>query len=250
MKETCVLSIAGLDPCGGAGLVADARTIESFGLRALTAASAVTHQNDNNFYGIEWIDVANIRSQLEPLYQAYHIAALKVGLVENLQVLYALLRDFKELFPRAAIVWDPIVKASAGFEFHKRFLADELSPVFELVTAITPNREEIFFLGSGTQAEKIASEISQVCGVILKGGHDDGSISKDMLFWKGRECPFQVDRQPGSGRHGTGCVYSAALAAQLAKGLSLERSCHEAQRRVLGYLQAGEMSWRESHGNR
>ena len=239
LDRRCVLSIAGFDPCGGAGLLADVRTIESYGVRALAASTAITFQHDGECCGVNWLSLACIEAQLDPLYRHYEIAALKVGLIENLSVLCSLLRTFKKLYPNAPIVWDPIVAASSGYVFHREFLPDELHAVLDLVMVITPNQQEILKLGATDDALAAAREFSRKCAVILKGGHAEGRMSEDVLFLEETESRFAVERLPGSGRHGSGCVFSAALAARLALGDDILDAGRLAQGQVVKYLTAG-----------
>lgn len=236
--KSCVLSIAGFDPSGGAGVLADVRTFVSHGLDAFGCVSAITFQNEREFIGVEWLPYSSIQAQVESLYSCYSIDALKIGLVENLCVLRALILDFKRYFPRAPIVWDPIMQASAGFVFHDSFVPNELDAVLDLITVVTPNTAEALRMCGQVDPIEAARLLAKRCSVILKGGHAEGILSEDIVFSGHGQQRISVKRLIGAERHGTGCVYSASVAARLALGDDIASASRVAQRQVVDYLES------------
>ena len=119
MNRPYVLSIAGFDPSGGAGILADIKTMEALQVQGFGVATSLTYQNENAFLGLHWISLERIIAQLKPLISIYPISVVKIGLIESPTVLQGLLNYLKENLPSVRIVWDPILRASAGFDFHK-----------------------------------------------------------------------------------------------------------------------------------
>jgi hydroxymethylpyrimidine kinase/phosphomethylpyrimidine kinase len=214
-KAYC-LSIAGHDPCDGAGLTSDVKTFQSIGLPTLSVCTSITFQNDDSFDGVEWMPVQSIVSQLQKLLGFYTIAAIKIGLVENFETLKAILSFIENHFAEGKkpfIVWDPILSASAGFQFHENVPESELSSILESVDLITPNIPEAQQLFPNA-SETILAQLP--CSILLKGGHSTDDESKDVLFHDGKRTEYSAKRIDVK-KHGTGCVLSAALCAYLAQ---------------------------------
>src|ERR1700757_2780075 len=114
-----VLSIAGFDPSGGAGILADIKTFEGNKVYGLGVISANTFQNDKEFKKVDWIPVEKIIEQIDILKTRFEFEYVKIGLIENLEVLNVIISHLTSHIPHLNIIWDPILKASAGYEFHK-----------------------------------------------------------------------------------------------------------------------------------
>jgi hydroxymethylpyrimidine/phosphomethylpyrimidine kinase len=220
-----VLSIAGYDPCGGAGVLADIKTFEQIGVYGLAVTTGITYQNDNEFEGVHWLSYIKIKKQLLPLLDAYKIKFVKIGLVENLKVLKKVIRLLKKHNPDIVIVWDPILKATAGFDFHKKLSQKTLRPVLESVSVITPNWNEIRPLSGEKDEVSGAEKIAAYCNVYLKGGHSIETPATDMLWIGKRLDILHPEGISELDKHGTGCVLSSAIAAYLALGNSMHHSC-------------------------
>lgn len=219
------LSIAGFDPSGGAGLLADCKTLEANEVYGLGVCTALTVQNDVQFERVSWISAADIQDQARLLLAQFSIDYVKIGLLESIVQLPELLRWLRSQNPRVRIIWDPVLKASAGYEFHgapPRELVEEVCLSLEL---LTPNRPEMLRLWPAASAEEAAVAVSAFCPVLLKGGHDEGTLATDILFQNGESRLFSAPRLPHGEKHGSGCVLSAAVLAQLARGASLKEAC-------------------------
>ncbi|MFT7588357.1 MAG: hydroxymethylpyrimidine/phosphomethylpyrimidine kinase, partial [Limisphaerales bacterium] len=129
-----VMTVAGFDPSGGAGLLADIKTFESEGLLGLAVQTALTVQNDISFESCRWEPEESIIDQVEILLKRFKPAAVKIGIIEGIAQIHSLLDLLPEDIP---IVWDPVLKASAGFEFHDDFSDDFLTGWESLLPRIT-----------------------------------------------------------------------------------------------------------------
>jgi hydroxymethylpyrimidine/phosphomethylpyrimidine kinase len=112
-----VLTIAGLDPSGGAGLLADAKTFEQHKVTGFAIATANTIQTENTFYEIQWTDLSFVIRSIETLFLNYKISAVKIGIVSSLYDLSRIVSTIKMLSPSTKIVWDPVLRSTTKFEF-------------------------------------------------------------------------------------------------------------------------------------
>ena len=230
-----VLSIAGFDPSGGAGILADIKTFEAHHTLGLGVCSALTYQTESVFEGVSWIAQEQIRNQLAPLLKAYTFDYVKIGLIENIGVLNSIINYLLSKNPAIRIVWDPILSASAGYEFHTSIPEKQLIELIEKIYLITPNLKEIKQLLPRLAEEEAAMQLSKHCTVFLKGGHSLTNTSNDILFTKGEKVVFESERLHND-KHGTGCVLSSSITALLAKGVSLEEACKKAKEYTANFL--------------
>lgn len=242
-KRPYVLSIAGFDPSGGAGITADIKTFEANKVYGLGICSALTFQNDENFEGVDWISFGNIIKQIDVLHKKYRIDWIKIGLIENFDVLEKLVLYLKEIFKDCKIIWDPILKASAGFSFHQNFEINKLEILAKNLFLITPNWDEIQKLYPGKEPLDGAKRLSKHCSVFLKGGHNIKTPGRDYLFLsdsinsssknhletknnkKINPFSFRPKKIIKHPKHGSGCVLSAAITANLAREYKLHKAC-------------------------
>lgn len=234
MSRPCVLSVAGFDPGGGAGLLADVKSFEQHGVHGFGVCTAVTAQHDGAVRHLRWLTAEEILVQISTLAERYPLAAVKIGLISDLTVLGQILDRLDRWNAAAPVVWDPILAASAGFPFHDGWRSEELLGISSRVTLVTPNRVEMATLLRPLGVEDGAGELSARCAVFLKGGHGEGSESVDLLLQQGRQVmALRAPRVEGEPKRGTGCVLSASIAACLARGLDLIAAVTEAH----GYVQ-------------
>ncbi len=234
MRRPYVLTIAGHDPSGGAGLNADTKTFEQNLVQGLSVCTALTVQDEFKFLDVKWVDHTTIQAQLNALLDRYPIQYAKIGLIESFDVLYTLLIALNQ--SGVKVIWDPILKSSSGFKFHEG--SEEILDIVRLCYMVTPNREEIEGLTGYTNPEEGASFLSKTCKVLLKGGHAE-KHANDILYDQGSiENEFFGERFKATGKHGTGCVLSAAIAANLSLGYSLSDACSEAKKYVERFIQS------------
>jgi hydroxymethylpyrimidine/phosphomethylpyrimidine kinase len=231
-----ILTIAGFDPSAGAGILSDIKTFEAHGEYAMGACTAITIQNDLMFESVEWVPAAKIIAQIRILTERFSFGFVKIGLIESLPVLKEVVNVLKEELPDVKIIWDPVISASAGFEFHSDINKNDLEAICRNIFLITPNLHEAKTL-LGIDDEKIAAEkLSQWCNVFLKGGHSEGDMSTDILYEGERAVSFEAMKFENVEKHGSGCVLSSAITANLAKGMQLEDACAEAKAYITDFL--------------
>ncbi len=237
-KRPYVLSIAGLDPSAGAGILADVKVFEAQKTYGLAVATALTVQHDASFRHVHWVSLEQIIAQCEPLLERYPIEVVKIGLIESIPVLDGLLNWLNLQNPKIIILWDPILKASAGFDFHRLTLST-LTPVLQNLTLITPNIPEIQQMTGEQAVQKAAQALSTYCHVYLKGGHsspENGQIADYLFETTQKVTAYPAPFIPKGEKHGSGCVLSAALAAGLASGFSLGKAGANARLYMDRYL--------------
>lgn len=245
MEMKTVLSIAGSDSCGGAGIQADIKTMAMNGVYGMTAITALTAQNTMGVSGIEEVSSLFLREQIRAVFEDIPPDAVKIGmlpLVSHLQVVEEELIRYKA----KNIVLDPVMVSTSGSllttEKTIEALIVKLLPIVDLVT---PNISEAEILSESTIKNKedmlcAATVIGSryQCNVLLKGGHrvDDAD---DLLYEMGAYTWFKSKRIDNLNTHGTGCTLSAAIASGLAKGYSLKESIREAKGYINGALACG-----------
>lgn len=226
-----VLSVAGFDPSGGAGLLADVKTFEGLGCYGLAVNTANTVQNDVKFEACHWTSEEIILQQLELLLERFPVEGVKIGIIEDLQVLNRVIEKLLMRNKDIKIIWDPVLKSSSGFSFQKldEFQAN-LNMVLEKIFLVTPNFDELKLFYPDLDMEEAILKISSKTNLYLKGGHRKETIGLDELFTtEGETLTFQPNRTDCSEKHGSGCVLSSALAAFLALEYSLPEACRKAK---------------------
>lgn len=229
-----VLSIAGFDPTGGAGVLADVKTFEQHQCLGMAVLTGNTNQTESDFISVSWFEKDNILNQLLPILENYRISAVKIGIVENLDTLSAILAVVKASFPLIPIVWDPVLSASSGFELHASWNPESFHEVLKLVTLITPNEPEVKRVTHSEDEIEAAFQLAQFTQVLLKGGHSSARLGVDLLFEGGipREIPPKTDPEKCFSKHGSGCILSAAIASNLALGENMLEGCQKAKQYI------------------
>lgn len=238
MSKPVCLTIAGLDPSGGAGVIADIKTFSAFDCFAAAAVSSITFQNTVGVFGAEHQTAETVRRQVEPIIEDYTIAAVKTGMLPTREVI----QETGALVGRmggAKLVVDPVVRSTSGFDLIDddalRSLINVLFPLSELVTPNRPEAERITGLRIETRADVIAAAKAMrsmgAKNVLIKGGHlnEDASAERkavDHLFIGDSHHALEAEYIDTTATHGTGCTLAAAITANLA----LEKSLIDAVR--------------------
>jgi hydroxymethylpyrimidine/phosphomethylpyrimidine kinase len=253
----CVLTIAGSDSGGGAGVQADQRTIRAMGGHALTAITAVTAQDTRSITAWKPVSDTLIRAQIESALRGFSVAAIKTGLLPGPGAVRAVSGALAR-FPATPLVVDPVLSSSSG----TRFLSDAgiralRTALFPIASLVTPNWEEAaLFTGlqvrNHAQAKAAAVLLAARCGrpVLVKGGHGFGRLCRDCLALpNGSTAWFEAARIATINTHGTGCVLSAAIASWLGRGASLPDAVRLAQSFLQRALLRGRaLEWGDGHG--
>lgn len=225
-----VLSIAGSDPSGGAGIQADLKTFSALGVYGMAALTSLTAQNTKGVRAVEFLPPTFVRAQLEAVFEDVVVDAVKIGMIASAEVA-EVLADVLIEFKSKHIVLDPVMVATSGDKLISdaaiEIVRTRLVPLADLVT---PNKYEAEILGDLTNAK----------AVLFKGGHDTGAESIDVLKTRDGVFEFKAPRILTANTHGTGCTLSSAIAAFLAKGLSMQEACAAAKEYLTGALKAGD----------
>ena len=231
-----LLSIAGHDPINGAGLTADLATWAAMGLRGASVVTSLTAQNSHGLERVQPVDASVVRDALQAVLRDGEPAAIKVGMLGSSGVAAEVAAFLSER--RCPVVVDPVLAGSNGRAAHGEAEADFLGAIFEVMRhadVITPNRPEATcLLGAPvTEALEAAHALGALCrgAVVLKGGHDNGARCVDWVCDADRSAALAAPRLAASS-HGTGCVFSAALAGMLAPGWDVFEAAAEARMRV------------------
>ncbi len=237
-----VLSIAGFDPSGGAGVVADVRTFAAFGCFPTAAVTSLTFQNTRGVAGAAHQTAATIRAQILAVVEDFHVAGLKTGMLPTREIISEVARCLREteLGHTTAPVVDPVVRSTSGYDLIDddalRALQEELLPLARVLTPNLPEAERLTGLQiadeAGMRAAARALRAMGARAVLVKGGHLSGDEALDLLDDDGRVRIFRAPRLHTNATHGTGCTLAAAIAACLARGLALPEAVAAAKRFV------------------
>jgi hydroxymethylpyrimidine/phosphomethylpyrimidine kinase len=237
MERPIVVTVGGWDPSGGAGLAADIKTMEMNGVTGMGVASAITFQSADKFWGLKWVESKDIIKQLNSIINQYSISCIKIGMTENAAVVRDIANRIDCLFDHhIPIVWDPVLKASAGYDFGND--VESIVRLLPRIDLLTPNRDEFdLIFGQLDTPSYINQRIKENNwgAVLLKGGHAQDHAS-DMLFDGKTQTIIKGERFDNVGKHGSGCVLSSAIASNLAKGASLAEACRLAKKYAEGFI--------------
>ncbi|WP_268225441.1 thiamine phosphate synthase [Sinomicrobium oceani] len=249
MTTSYVLTIAGHDPCSGAGMTADLSTINALGGTGLSVCTALTVQNDLTFEQCYWTDPGIILDQLQLLLNSYPVRVAKIGIIENPDILRQIIRMIHEVSPETDIIWDPVLKSGSGYTFHRNLSVGGLSDIFEMCSLVTPNYDELRAIAENGNIKKAISDISSRCPLLLKGGHrSDAQKGTDILYFKDAISATLLPRNIlDVNRHGSGCVLSAGIASYLARGYDLLQSCILAKEYTYRFLLADPAKRKAEH---
>src|SRR5690242_3986250 len=219
-----VLTIAGIDPSGGAGIVADIKTIAAFGCFPAAAITSITFQNAQRVFGAEHQSAATLRAQVEPIVRGARVAAVKTGMLPTAEIVAEVVRLFRDQDLPAPVV-DPVMISTSGHDLIGeeafQILRSELLPLARVVTPNIPEAERLagFTIHSEEDMKRAAKTIRTLSApaVLVKGGHA-GDATDFLLDESGDFIVFREEYINVGEIHGTGCTLSAAIAACLAKG--------------------------------
>ena len=235
MKERpYVLTIGGFDPSGGAGVLADIKTMEALNVQGLAVLSARTIQTEDKFYDCLWERVSQIFSAVKILVERYPIKAVKIGIMPSAVPLMRIILYLHELLPNVPLVIDPVMRPSTS---DYSFIGVITTNFMKLLTPndlLTPNGIEFRAL---FQPLFHRGDYPFDTNILVTGGHDaiGTSYVTDVLYTPQGKYELQTPRFEGS-KHGTGCIYSSAVASYLARGEKLLEACVLAQTYVAQYI--------------
>lgn len=244
-----VLSIAGSDSSGGAGIQADLKTFSALGVYGATAITAITAQNTQGVKSQFALNPQIVYEQIVTVVDDLHPSVIKIGMLSNADIVHAVADALSKY--SLIIILDPVMVSSSGHRLlsveAQDALKEKLLPMTTLITPNIPEMEALTRIPLTTLTEKEnATRYLIECGaksVFLKGGHEDGDVKTDILYTM-EKGEMQIDTFASKtvctkNIHGTGCTLSSAIAAFMARGYSLRDAAREAKRYVSGAIQAG-----------
>jgi hydroxymethylpyrimidine/phosphomethylpyrimidine kinase len=230
------LTIAGSDSGGGAGIQADLKTFAALGVYGVSAITAVTAQNTRGVSAVETLSPGIVAAQIAAVVEDFPVAALKTGMLANAGIIGAVARLLR-VSRVGPLVVDPVMVAKSGDRLLDAGALDaltrELLPLAAIVTPNLPEAEVLAGMKVRTVADQreAAGRIAALGAraVVVKGGHAESAEIVDVLFDGQAFTEFRHERVPGTSTHGTGCTFSAAIAAQLALGRGIQEAIPLAQ---------------------
>src|SRR5258708_3197374 len=242
-----VLTIAGFDPSGGAGIIADIRTLLALGCRPVAAVTSLTFQNSETLSGSIHQTAESLRAQILPLVQEFRITAVKIGMLPTRDLVLEVARLLRETGLPAPVV-DPVLHSSSGYELMEPTAREvwltELLPLARLVTPNILEAETLTGIPIANESDMRAAAAklreAGARAVLVKGGHLPVLQSEaiDVLDDDGTVTVFRGEWIEGPPVRGTGCMLSAAIAASLAAGMTLQESVSAAKRFVAGVMRS------------
>ena len=238
------LSIAGSDSCGGAGIQADIKTMTLNGVYAMSAVTALTAQNTTGVSAILEADADFLEKEINAVFEDIFPDAVKIGMVSSSALIEVIAQRLK-FYQAKNIVVDPVMVATSGARLINdsaiSTLKEKLLPIANIITPNIPETEVLsgMKISDKNDMEKAAVSIGEKfkCAVLVKGGHSINDAD-DILYSNGKITYFKGKRIDNPNTHGTGCTLSSAIAANLAKGYSLEKSVERAKEYISGALAA------------
>lgn len=244
----CVLTIAGTDPSGGAGIQADIKTISATGCYAASVITVLVAQNTQGVQAIQEIPISFLTQQIDSVFSDLDISAIKIGMLHNKKIIEAVSSTLEKLKPKN-IVLDPVMVAKNGCELLPSHIIHFIKErLFPLVTLITPNLFEAEKILGGeiktlSEMESAAEKIGNAFNVhvLLKGGHLDIFQSSDVLYSKEdfSHYWFHAERIKTKNTHGTGCTLSSAIASYLAQGFTLQNAIRISKKYLTKAIRSG-----------
>ncbi|MCK9491119.1 MAG: bifunctional hydroxymethylpyrimidine kinase/phosphomethylpyrimidine kinase [Sulfurimonas sp.] len=222
-----VLTIAGSDSSGGAGIQADLKTFEAFGVFGASAITVLTAQNTMGVSGIYEVDPSFVKEQIQAVLKDFDVAAIKIGMLYSKEIIDLVKEIIKDL--NIPIVLDPVFISKANSKLLQEDAIEAMKELFEHVLLITPNtyEAEVLFNYKFGDTPSLETIFCQSCKVLVKNHIleiRDEKISIDQLFFGHEKRVFQTPYIDSTSVHGTGCSYSSAIVANLALGKTLEES--------------------------
>ncbi len=244
-----VLSIAGSDSSGGAGIQADLKTFSSLGVYGATAITAITAQNTQGVHAQFALPPQLVYDQIVAVINDLRPSFIKIGMLANAEIVLTVAETLS--LYSTPIILDPVIVSTTGHRLlsidAQDILKEKLLPLSTLLTPNIPEMQALTSMPLSSFEEKErAAQYLMHCGakaVLLKGGHEEGNIKTDILFTQSangiQSTLFSADTIPTQNTHGTGCTLSSAIAAFMARGLCLNDAITEAKKYITNAITAG-----------
>lgn len=238
-----VVSIAGSDCSGGAGIQADLKTFSAHGVFGMSVIVSVVAENTSRVIRIQDIEPTIIQDQIDAVFEDIEVDAVKIGMLSTPECMHAVVQKLHQYQPKHIVI-DPVMYAKNGCPLMNPTAIDtlltEVIPLADVLTPNIPEAERItgMKIDHAKDMETAAVKIHAMgCkAVVIKGGHALGDAT-DVLFDGKHFTHYQTKRIPTKNTHGTGCTFSSAITAQLAKGYAVEEAVKIAKQYVTGAIE-------------
>jgi len=247
MSVPVAVTIAGSDSGGGAGIQADLKTFSALGVYGASVITALTAQNTKGVFAIHEVPADFIAAQMDAVFSDFQVSAVKIGMLGNTAAIGVV---SGELLRRRArnVVLDTVMAASSGETLLRPDAIGALRELIALANLVTPNLSEAAALVGGPAArneDEMHAQAQKLLAlgagaVLIKGGHSEGPESVDLLVEPGTRTRFSASRMETRNTHGTGCTLASAIAAGLAKGLSLADAVRAAKTYISAAIKAAD----------
>lgn len=240
-----VLTIAGSDCSGGAGIQADLKTMLANGVYGMSVITSLTAQNTTGVRSVQNSDPSSLADQIDTVFEDIVPDAVKTGMIPSKELVETVAFKLKEYGVKNLVV-DPVMVATSGADLSTeesvKALKEKLIPLATVVTPNVPEAEVLSGIKIDTKDDMInaAKKINSGCGcsVLIKGGHN-GSDCDDVLFHEGKVFVFEMEKIDNPNTHGTGCTLSSAIACNLAKEMTVPDAVKRAKEYITGAIRAG-----------
>lgn len=248
-QYSCVVTIAGSDSSGGAGIQADIKAISATGGYAASIITALTAQNTQGVQSIYPVPDYFVADQFESVFTDLNVNAVKIGMLFDESII-KIVHDSLKKYQARNVVLDPVMVAKNGHELLKPNTVEHLKQLFPLAALITPNLHEAEKLLGGViktfaDMESAAATLGNQfkTNVLIKGGHLDSPKSSDVIYYYQNSSYewFHSERIATQNTHGTGCTLSSAIASFLAQQCSISQAIHKAKEYLQHAIQAGSL---------
>lgn len=256
-EPPCVVTIAGTDPSGGAGIQADIKAISATGSYAASIITALVAQNTCGVQAILDIAASFLEKQINSVFDDLNVSAVKIGMLHNESIIKVVATEIRRLKPKH-IVFDPVMVAKNGCSLIDPmtidYLKQQLLPYVTLITPNVPEAEKL--LGNRINTLDDMALAAKTLGkqfninVLVKGGHLTGQKSSDVLYCRASETEhwFHADRIDTKNTHGTGCTLSSAIASYLAQDYAVQDAIAAAKYYLTQAIQSGSQ-FKIGHGH-
>jgi len=233
-----VLVVAGYDQCAGAGVLSDVKTLEAHGVYGYAVCTGFTFQNEREIGRVQWFPMKEIFEQIDLCFASRGFDWVKIGITPSMRAAVEIIEHLRQHNPGVRVVLDPVIRASSGHDFW--LLGDDWEALSGLCYLLTPNWEEMGWLYPGEDLMERCRVLTREAGnsIYLKGGHHPELPGRDYLWSRGELQVFDAITYGGTiyPKHGSGCVLSSSLAANLASGYSLPEAAAYSKRYIGQFL--------------
>ena len=235
-----VLVVAGFDQSGGAGILADIKTLEAHNVYGYAVCTGMTFQNERTITRIQWYGEKDIFEQIDLCFETGLFEVAKIGVAQHMGMLGAIIGHLKQHNPAIRIVLDPVIRASSGKDFWEGADRDGFDRLARECWLVTPNWDEIGWLYPGEDIPEVSRRLSGLCNLYLKGGHHPQQPGRDYVWSGGMLQVLEPGVEKVYEKHGSGCVLSSSLAANNAWGLPLPEAAVQSKRYIEQFLNSNK----------